>query len=520
VLAPLLMCLVATPTLIAPIAVAQEQEEGEDEHPPPEEEGGPVAGQRPSPIPRDAPSVALQRIAGGLTVPVFLTQPDDDTGRLFIVDQAGQIVIVENGTLLDDPFLDLSDRIVRLDPGYDERGVLGLAFHPEYRDNGRFFVYYSAPLRDEAPEDWDHTSHLSEFRVSPDDPNIADPDSERIVMEIDQPQGNHNAGHIGFGLDGYLYVPLGDGGDCCDTGPGHPPLGNGQDITTLLGSVLRIDVDNGDPYAIPDDNPFANGDVDLPEDEPFANDSVPPEIWAYGLRNPYALSFDLETGEAYTADAGQAMMEEANRLEAGGNFGWNILEGTICFNPDRVVTPPEDCPREGPLGEELIDPIVEYERGPEAGSVIVAAVRYRGQAMPEYEGVLFLADYSRIRYEPDGILYIARPQEEGPWAPELLRIDTRLDGRSEGLLRRFVLTISQDLDGELYLLTTRRGGPTGTSGEVFAIRSAEGEAPIRGVVDETMLAWWVAAGAAIVLLALAGVYLAMRRRDRGNAPAR
>lgn len=229
----------------------------------------------------DPVPVRLERIADGLTAPVFVTQPAEGD-ELFVVDQPGQVRVVRDGITLETPFLDLSDRIVELQDGYDERGLLGLAFHPEYPENGRFFVYYSAPLRDGAPEGWDHTSHLAEFRVSDDDPLRADPASERIVMRVDQPFVNHNAGHIIFGDDGLLYVPLGDGGNGGDIDPpdddrGRPEGGNAQTRSTLLGSVLRIDVDGDTPYGIPADNPFANG-------------GGRPEIWAYGLRNPYGLS--------------------------------------------------------------------------------------------------------------------------------------------------------------------------------------------------------------------------------------
>jgi glucose/arabinose dehydrogenase len=460
----------------------------------------------------DAPAVELRLVADGLAVPVFLTEPDDGSGRLFVVDQVGQVRIVEDGRLLTAPFLDVSDRIVELDPNYDERGLLGLAFHPEFADNGRFFVYYSASLRDEAPDGWDHTSHLSEFRVS-DDPNRADPDSERLVLAVDQPFRNHNAGHIVFGRDGHLYVPLGDGGNGGDVDPpdddrGRPDAGHGQTTSTLLGSILRLDVD-----AEPDD-----GGYGIPDDNPFVDEEPLDEIWAYGFRNPYGLSLDLETGDLYAADAGQALYEELNRVEPGGNHGWNIKEGTGCFDPDDFLDPPATCPDSGADGEPLIDPIVEYRRSPEDGSVIVAGIRYRGSKLRDFRGQLLFGDYGAIRFLPSGILYAAEPRDEGLWEHRRVRIATPLDGRADGELHRWVLAVSQDLDGEAYLLTSKEGGPTGTTGEVFALE------PVGGPVDDP---WWQTAWIWVVLGALGVLGVALlvslasgaspRRSLRGGA---
>ncbi|MDD2788311.1 PQQ-dependent sugar dehydrogenase, partial [Methanoculleus sp.] len=226
-------------------------------------------------LPGAAPErVGLEFVTGGFTMPVALASPDDGTGRLFVADLPGVIRVIDAG--VNEPFLDITGRVVDLRTGYDERGLLGLAFHPKFRENGRFFVYYSAPLRDGAPEGWDHTSRVSEFAVST--PNRADPGSERMILEVDQPQANHNGGSIAFGPDGYLYIPLGDGGGANDVGRGHPPGGNGQDIETLLGKILRIDVDGEKPYGIPADNPFVGRE---------GRD----EIYAYGLRNPWRTAF-------------------------------------------------------------------------------------------------------------------------------------------------------------------------------------------------------------------------------------
>ncbi len=374
------LAMLAAPTSLP----AQEPEAGgEGEPPAPQVE----------PPGEDAPQIQIESFADGFTAPVYLADPDDGSGRLFVVDQDGQIFVLDaEGEARAEPFLEVEDQLVELEPEYDERGLLGLAFHPEFAENGRFFVYYSAPLRDEGPEDWDHTSHLSEFLVDPDDPDRADPESERLVLAVDQPYSNHNAGQIAFGEDGMLYVPLGDGGNGGDIDAegdelGRPDIGHAQETENLLGAVLRIDVDGERPYAVPADNPLVGED---------GRD----EIWAYGFRNPYGFLPDLESGDFYVADAGQARIEELNRLERGGNFGWNIKEGTTCFDPDNFLEEPPSCPDVGADGEPLIDPILEYPRSPETGSVIVPGIRYRGAALPEHQGDLLFGDDGRIRFLP------------------------------------------------------------------------------------------------------------------------
>ncbi|MDX5480875.1 MAG: PQQ-dependent sugar dehydrogenase, partial [Hymenobacteraceae bacterium] len=250
-------------------------------------------------------SVGLQLIASDLVSPVFLTQPADDD-RLFIVDQVGEIRVVKDGKLQPTPFLDLKSNIVKLKPEHEERGLLGLAFHPEFKSNGRFFVYYSAPLRKGAPNDFDHTSVIAQYTATGSNMEKADPGSEKVIMYVDQPQDNHNAGTLMFGPDGYLYISLGDGGNKNDIGTGHVADwynknegGNGQDVKqNLLGSILRIDVNSGASYSIPSDNPFADGNKGMKE------------IFAYGLRNPYRFSIDSETGMIIAGDAGQVLFEE------------------------------------------------------------------------------------------------------------------------------------------------------------------------------------------------------------------
>ena len=262
-----------------------------------------------------ADTLAARRVASGFTSPLALEIPQP--GRRFVVDQVGQVYLQEDGQLYEEPFLDVSDRLVGLRDGFDERGLLGLAFHPDFSDNGRFFVRYSAPPREGTPSGYDHTFVLSEFNADPG-AATADPDSERTILEIPEPQFNHNAGAIAFGPDGFLYVAVGDGGASNDQGTGHVDDwydavggGNGQDVTeNLLGSILRIDVDDegGDRnYAIPDDNPLVGEDgLD--------------EHYAWGLRNPWRMSFGPE-GRLFVGDVGQGAWEEINVVESGGNYG-------------------------------------------------------------------------------------------------------------------------------------------------------------------------------------------------------
>ena len=278
---------------------------------------GTVASAQDDASPFDA--LDLQLVAEGFVSPVTLTAPAGDE-RLFVVDRPGQVFIVDQaGQMTEQPFLDIADRMVELSPAYDERGLLGFAFHPDYADNGRAFAYYSAPLREGAPEGWNHTAHLSAFTLN-EDGSALDPASEVVLLEIDQPQMNHNGGQLLFGHDGFLYLGLGDGGSANDVAEGHPPMGNGQDVTTLLGSVLRLDVDVESGYGIPQDNPFADG-VELPDGFEWSGDTAQPEIYLWGLRTPYRFSIDRETGTLIVPDVGQNLWEEVNVVTGPGNLG-------------------------------------------------------------------------------------------------------------------------------------------------------------------------------------------------------
>jgi glucose/arabinose dehydrogenase/alpha-beta hydrolase superfamily lysophospholipase len=391
-------------------------------------------------------SIGLKRVAEGLTAPVALASAEDGTGRLFIVDQIGLIrILAADGKLLDDPFLDIRERMLRLNPAYDERGFLGLAFHPDFKQNGRFFVYYSAPLRPGGTPGALHTNYISEFKVSADNPNQADPNSERVLLSLDyvpRPGDDavfHQGGQLAFGPDGYLYVALGDGD--------HPE--NGQNLDTLLGKILRIDVDHGNPYGILPDNPFVSR-------------GGRGEIFAYGFRNPYRFSFDTGgTHSLFVADVGEDRREEVDIVTKGSNYGWPIKEGTLCFMP------PTGCLSTGARGEPLIDPIIEYDHS--VGRAVIGGFVYRGMALPEFAGRYIFGNWvTSSSPPPDGKLFVATPPPSvgATWPMEELRIATSSDGT---LGQRFVLALGQDSDHELYVLTTSNIGPTGNTGEVFKI---------------------------------------------------
>jgi glucose/arabinose dehydrogenase len=306
-----------------------------------------------------APDPALYEwtpIANGFDRPLYITNAGDGSNRLFVVEQSGHIWILQDGALNPEPFLDISGLIHGdvFGGGYTERGLLGLAFHPDYEQNGQFFIYYTAASSDNI---------LARYQVSADNPNAADAASAVILMSVDDPYANHNGGQLAFGPDGYLYVAMGDGGSAGD------PLGNGQNPATLLGKILRIDI-NAETYLVPEDNPFV-------EDVNFA-----PEIWAWGLRNPWRFSFDRATGDLYIADVGQNQREEINFQPAdstgGENYGWNIFEGSYRYSG-------------GPEPANLVMPIAEYSH--DAGCSVTGGYIYRGVALPEFEAVYLFGDY-------------------------------------------------------------------------------------------------------------------------------
>lgn len=302
--------------------------------------------------------------------PIVVTHANDGSDRLFVAEQEGIIKVLENDQDVEEAsvFLDIDARCVYKD-NQNEEGLLGFAFHPDYKNNGQLFVYYTTASAE-------HTSVVSRFTVSKDDPNKASADSEVEIMRIPQPYWNHNGGTIAFGPDGYLYIALGDGGS------GNDPEGNGQNLTTVLGSILRIDVNSkseGMNYAIPADNPFV--DTQVPVGRRGQTKPARKEIYAYGLRNVWRMSFDRETGVLWAADVGQNLWEEINIITKGGNYGWNIREAAHWFRPDG-----NDAAR-----EDLIDPIWEYHH--DIGKSITGGSVYRGSRVPELAGKYVYGDY-------------------------------------------------------------------------------------------------------------------------------
>jgi len=420
----------------------------------------------PAPIAKGSIGIELEPVASGLTAPVQLTLAGDGSGRLFVVDQAGQILVHQNGQIAATPFLDVSSLLPPLgifgtgDPNdFDERGLLGLAFHPGYSDPqsagfGKFYTYHSEPVGPAADftlplpggAAFDHQNVVSEWSVDPSDPNLADASSRRELFRMDHPQFNHNAGGLEFGPDGYLYISVGDGGNANDAGDGHTAIGNGQDLENPHGSLLRIDVDG--------DN-SANGQYGIPGDNPFANGGGLAEIFAYGLRNPYRFSHDSATGRLILPDVGQNQIEEINIGAAGGNYGWRLKEGTFKF--DHTTGEITDDLTGLPPG--LIDPVAQYDH--DEGLSIIGGFMYRGSAIPELQGRYVFGDFSGDFFDPTGRLFSA---DLATGVIEELVLGT--DDRELGL---FVKGFGQDADGELYLLAGTNLGPFGSLGQVYKI---------------------------------------------------
>lgn len=373
----------------------------------------PAESKTPNPTPTATPIVGgpdrltLELVTSGLSAPVGIVNAGDGSGRLFVHERDGRIrVIVANGTLQAAPFVDLSDRI----EAGGERGLLGVAFHPDFATNRRLFVHYS--------HIGDGATVVSELTASADG-SSADPASERVLLTIPQPYANHNGGQLAFGPDGYLYIGLGDGGS------GGDPLGNGQNRQTLLGKILRIDMDGvhaaGKEYGIPSGNPYASGGVS-------PGDGLP-EIWAYGLRNPWRFSFDRSNGDLYIGDVGQGAWEEIDRQPAGSrggeNYGWNAHEGNHCFSEacDQVIA---------------IAPIAEYSH--DLGCSVTGGYVYRGTLQPQLAGVYLFGDYC------SGTIFSV-PADGGAHVPKAVA-DT---GRQ-------ISSFGEGEDGEIYLVDLGGGG--------------------------------------------------------------
>lgn len=348
--------------------------------------------------PPDAGQFALETVMDGFRRPLYLTHAGDDSGRLFLLEQGGVIYVMDGETYERSIFLDVSDLVspAANSSSYTEQGLLGLAFAPDYADSGTFYINYT-----------DRSGHtaVARYQVS-DDPDVADPASAEIIFTQVQPFPNHNGGHIDFGPDGYLYVSLGDGGAAND------PLGAGQDITSLLGTILRLDVNTDSGYGVPDDNPFVESGTGAPE------------IWSYGLRNVWRFSFDRATGDMYLGDVGQNQWEEINFQPAdspgGENYGWNAYEATHVFN-------------QGVQADDPVMPIAEYDHS--QGCSVTGGYVYRGESIPTLTGTYLYSDYCS-----GNIWYAYR--------------DTNMTWQSEIFLRPGIQVSSfgEDESGELYII--------------------------------------------------------------------
>jgi len=422
-------------------------------------------------------SYDLQLVADKFVSPLGVVDPGDGTKRLFVIDQIGKIwIIFPDGSKSESPFINITSKIVPLFAGYDERGLLGLAFHPDFKNNGKFYLYYTAPPRAGGPEPgvpWDNTSTIAEFKVSNSDPNKADMSTERILFRANHPQSNHNGGTIAFGPDdGYLYISIGDGGAADDTGAGHVEDwyaknagGNGQDVQqNLLGNILRIDVNStsGDKnYGIPPDNPFVAG-------------KGKDQIYAFGFRNPYRFSFDMGGQHwLYAGDAGQGLYEEIDVVQKGGNYGWNVKEGTHCFNTNNDSRERNACPVEDSAGNPLLDPVIEVKNlaNPEGGGLMNAIVGgnvYRGSALPSLFGRYIFGGFSADESKAAGKIYVARSSTIGLWSFEQLNFKS-----FPGDINQYLKGFGQDQDGEVYITATRQLGPEGVTGKVWKIVAVE-----------------------------------------------
>lgn len=423
-------------------------------------------------IEQGAVQVKLATVASGLTAPLELTSANDGTGRLFIVQQTGQIRILRNGAILPTPFLNVASLLVPIMPDYDERGLLGFAFHPDFNNPSapgyrKIYTYTSQPVDGPAdftvpnPSPFDNQSVLAEWQVSATDPNRIDPSTRREIMRIDHPQFNHNGGQLAFRQsDRYLYISLGDGGNANDVGDGHNPFkGNGQDKTTVLGKLLRIDpldpaltMRSRDPIS-------ANGKYRIPRTNPFlAHPVALHEIYAYGFRNPFRFSFDPILDQLIIGDVGQNNIEEIDLGVAGINYGWNKKEGTFLFNPDDgTITPdPNPDPR-------LANPVAQYSHFD--GIAVIGGFIYRGTRVPLLANKYIFGDLvgstgsARLFYTYLG---------DGPIFEFQMGQNNPLEGS-------FLKGFGQDDKGELYVMVDSNIGPSGTGGKVLKIVRAERE---------------------------------------------
>jgi glucose/arabinose dehydrogenase len=410
-------------------------------------------------------SARLELVVDGLTAPVNLATLPWDKGHLYIVDQPGRVYRIDPSASkveLGKPWADLTSIIGDLDPKYDERGLLSMAGSSDAGMEGRVYFFHTIPASDwpTLPSGYDHENVVAEYTATKD---ALDVTSGSIKWSDDHPYMNHNGGSILFGDDGYLYISLGDGGNKNDIGLGHSePLGNGQDRTNQEGSILRIQV-----------GPKILG-YDIPSDNPLVGLDCAAEIWAYGFRNPSTISFDRSTGQLWATDAGQSMMEEVDLVTKGQNYGWNIKEGTLCFNEDDELSPLDTCADTDSYGVKLTDPIltftnaaspkVDKAEGP-VGTVIVGGATYRGSNVPDLQaGDFIFGSYSGDFEGTFGSLFVGRADSSSSTGWKLYPLD--LGTATTG---HFVLHVAADDNGEIYVLVNDMGTPSGSTGAVYRL---------------------------------------------------
>lgn len=398
----------------------------------------------------------LMEVAGGFNAPLRAVTAPGVSDKIFVVEQTGKIICVDLITGHKSTFFDVSSRLVDISPSYDERGLLGLAFHPEFQDNGLFYTYQSEPVRSDDTADFppqpsgaipDHRTFVVENHAS-DASCSAVSQALNNVLIIDQPQANHNGGDLVFDAEANLYISLGDGGSASDRGPGHGLTGNGRNKGNVLGTILRIN---------PLGTSLGNTNYSVPADNPFVGDlSGVDEIYAYGFRNPYRMSFDAANGDLYTGDVGQNDVEEIDQVVIGGNYGWNWKEGSFFFyNPQggnyvSDVAPPN-------LPADLIDPVGEYDR--DEGISVTGGYVYRGSAMPNLVGKYVFGDFSGPNF--------------GSAAGRLFYLDLQSREIKEFSIcpsvPGYIFGFGQDANNELYVLTNDRFNPSGVNGKLLKI---------------------------------------------------
>ncbi len=364
-------------------------------------------------------TLKVQQLADNLQAPTDITFPGN--GDIWLTEQTGRIRVIKNGKLSDAPLLDLNSKLVKIVGGYDERGLLGIALHPKFKSNKKFYVFYSRPSTKKS----DHTGVLAEYKF-PGGSGQTDPNSGRIILTIEEPEPNHNGGGIHFGPDGYLYVSFGDGGG---QGDKHGEFGNGQKMDTWLGKILRVDINTKTGYIVPKDNPFVG------------RKNVKPEIWAYGFRNPYRFSFDKITRQLFAGDVGQDLWEEVDIVKKGANYGWRLMEGTHCYNPAT------GCNTKG-----ITMPITEYSH--REGISVIGGYVYNGQQLPVLKSKYVFADWV------GKVFYLKKTGLK--WE------------RGKVILQNFsdnikITAFGEDPAGELYILTNKDNGPGSIKGSVYKI---------------------------------------------------